>query len=121
MLSLNEMKKIDNQKFHFENKKNLKTIVLKKFSPGSIISYTPSQHGTSAHYKLLTKEELSKFEGNEWINDNKFEMERLLSTFEDNQNNEISKRNLGDTFCFYDTDDCMKFDQVVENIHSIFN
>lgn len=113
------MKKVESNKIRFLNKKNLKILGINNFHPGSIVAHITSNNTETSRYIYLDREDFEKLEGKEWFN--KHEMENILSFNEETNLKDTPKLNYESSFYFYDLDEKLKFNQVVENIYYIFN
>jgi len=119
MFDCSEMKRVENNKINFINKKYLKILSISKTYPGSIVAYMKTICKEPNRYIYLDKEDFEKIEGKEWFNKN--DMENLLSANEDIHLNHMLKKNYERSFYFFDLEEKLKFNQVMENIYYIFN
>ena len=114
------MKKSENSKIGFLNKKLKKVLNVKKFSPGSIVQYMSADQNIGKRYLYLDKDNFEILDGNDWFKKNEMEFMlnlTILTEFE----NEIIKQNYENSFYFYDNQDKLKYNQVIENITYILN
>jgi hypothetical protein len=115
------MKRIEvPNKVKFISKKKYKLLQILRFRPGSVISHQLSPMGNCNEYALKEKVQYEKFDLQDWFC-GKTEMEQLLTFGDDSQIGSQGKQNLENTFFYYDNEDKMNYDDVVESMQFILS